>query len=162
MSSLVSCYSWTGRRVHASSVGSFKGRKEIFYPWWNGVLHFCIYKDLLYLFSSISHHSWSTDYGKKQCHTLEFCLADCTLMSHLNTEPMFTSSYEETVLCCWALWKTELSEMLKCEGEEICLWGKCIRQHFKICLFDSAADFAYLFLSSGFIISIVILFYTGI
>lgn len=34
--------------------------------------------------------------------------------------------------------------MLKCEPEEMCLLGKCIRQHFKICLFHCAADFVYL------------------
>lgn len=118
---------------------------KIFYPWWNGVLHFCIYKNFLYLFFSISHYCLEHWLWKKVSHP--WVLASW-LYINVSFKPwthVYLPSFEDAVLCCWALQKTELSEMLKCEGEEICLQGKCIRQHFKICLFDGVADSAYFF-----------------
>lgn len=105
----------------------------------------------------------TTDYGKKAAsHPWVLASWPYVNVSFKHWTPVYLPSYEDAVLCCWVLQKTELSEMLKCGGEEICLQGKCIRQHFKICLVWWHCWFCLFFLSSDFIISITFLFYTGI
>lgn len=151
MNSLVWCHIYAGKKPHASSVGCFNSWKQNLYPWWNGILLFCIYKDFFSSFFFISLYYLEDWLWKKQHHTLVFQLTGCILMSHLIIKPMFTSKlwrYCATLLAIIENWNIRDAEMWS-KGSELA--GKCIRQHFKISLFHCAADFAYLFLYCDFI-----------